>query len=1066
MLGSTIGQDIYKPCDPRATSTSFWSTTMLTGLNPSVLDFGPSGVAPSQQIDYLSNLNDAQTTAVTAEQDVVIILAGPGSGKTRTLTSRVVDLIVRRKAAVNRLNIGTFHAVCAKILRTRAAKVGLSQGFAILDRTDSENYIKRVLAATDVKHAIEASRDFTKRTPGDYLAFISKGKAKNSNPEREAQLLAQSSKNNWNRNPNAEDPRITVYREYERLLRANNALDFDDLLIYGLKAIQQCPDLAQRMQHVLFQDTNTIQLDITNALCLVHKRLTILYPQHLPVYLEENYRSIPSILTGAHEVISQDKSRVKKKLFTSISGGHTITVHKAKSPEAEAAFVANEIQRLINITEGQVDYGDVSILVRTAYQTRVLEDAFVQKRIPHAIVGGMRFYERAEIKDVLSYLRLVDNPGDASAFERAIQVPPRGIGQASVEKMIEAANSLGITPMEVARRLTKKVSVPGVSRIRIEPLKDFVGVIDELCGMLEDAAMTVDRLMLRLVDKIHFQKHLQTIDAKESTTRWENVEELINTAGSFRATGNLREVEDDEEEEAPAADTEFDETVTPSALLTEYLQSVSLSSDLSETLANAEPTSSQGGTVRPVTKAVICTMHASKGLEWPVVFLFATDQIPHPRSETPEARAEERRLLYVGMTRAQRLLYMTYPEFRFSNWNGTQRCTLSPFADCLFERSGNPKSFNGAPVVSFTQPAHLDETTMAFFGKLRESKPSSMTPEAARQLKVTHVPGSRTAGVKRTASAASLTGPSSSQGGFQSAASLIASAAASSSASATAASSTSAAKGKAKTEGCTQEPRESVDAWSGSAGAMNFSTASAAAKAASTSASTLRFLQMPPFPPLRLKRGAAKKASAPVRATKKTAATPSASAALAAAAAPPMASAPANTAAHQAEPAPLAAPTTTGNPLPPPTAQHPAGAQPIPMPPTLSGAIPMPFLYSQNPQSANQAYAQQMYYAAAMAASSTPGNPYGSAQYPAGYMPYPYGAFAYQGYPPSVANYMVASQMGGTAATPSRPAVVTMNPIGPGAPATAASASMEAASEPANKKARTTGSGQRRRGSR
>ncbi|ORZ29238.1 P-loop containing nucleoside triphosphate hydrolase protein, partial [Catenaria anguillulae PL171] len=359
------------------------------------------------------------------------------SGKTRTLTSRVVDLIVRRqvspfniavvtftkKAAsdmknriraflggdvANSLNIGTFHAVCKEFLNTHGTEIGLPQKFTTWDRNDSERYMHEVLASSDIRDALEPFPIYKKHmSSDDFLTFISRAKAKNLSPESLAQLCPTVLNDNVEK---AEDPRITVYREYERRRHANNALDFDDLLMCGLKAVRQCPNIAERMHHVLvdeFQDTSPIQLDIVTALCSIHNRLTIvgdpdqsiytfysahvtnlkriqeLFPQHFSVHLEESYRSASSILAGASRVISNNRLQMKTALFTSIEGGHPIIVHPAQSAEEEAAFVANEITRLIEISKGLVQYGDVAILVRAQHHAQALKIAFAVKQIPH-----------------------------------------------------------------------------------------------------------------------------------------------------------------------------------------------------------------------------------------------------------------------------------------------------------------------------------------------------------------------------------------------------------------------------------------------------------------------------------------------------------------------------------------------------------------------------------------------------------------------------------------------------------------------------------------------------------
>ncbi|KAI9173036.1 ATP-dependent DNA helicase srs2 [Blastocladiella emersonii ATCC 22665] len=718
---------------------------------------------------YIDSLNDVQYAAATAQDNVLLILAGPGSGKTRTLTARVIDLIVNRrvdpahvavmtftnKAAnemkerihsvlgyqrVSRLVIGTFHSVCSSFLRAYAPRIGLPANFIILDSSDTEQYIKRILKS-NIFEGSAAGKPF------DFRNKISRAKARNMTYADEQAAWDKRSKTKMSQGElNDNLNYLAVFREYDRLLRENNAMDFDDLLVYGLKVIKAVPAVAATMQHVLvdeFQDTNMIQLQLTLQLVAKHKRLTIVgdpdqsiygwrsadasnltkleekFPHAKSIYLEENYRSTPTILHAASLVISQDKMRVQKKLFTKITGGLPILVNEHHDPSAEAAYLANQIQTLVGKSGGTVDYCDFAVLCRTGALTRAVEEAFVQNRVPHIIVGGLRFFERAEIRDLLAYLRVVDNPGDQASFERAIQVPARGIGEGSVFKMMEAATRDNVTCFEIARRLEAGKRITGVTRVRVDALKSFVSIIEALHRMTQQETYSIADLLNKLVELTKFKDHLLAIDAKNMTSRWENVEELINNAQSFSPTT------------APVAPVEVEmegeDAPEPDSLLSNYLHMVSLSN----------PTDAADGEQQQ-SKVVISTLHASKGLEWPVVFVCGTDMMPHPLSKTDAERAEERRLLYVGMTRAQRILYLTSPTKRTA-WGGNPRaCCWSPYLACLFQKENSDSSvrFNGAPLVVNRFPG-IDEATLKYFAKLREARPSSVTPEMAVEILAT-----------------------------------------------------------------------------------------------------------------------------------------------------------------------------------------------------------------------------------------------------------------------------------------------------------------------------------------
>ncbi|KAJ3370070.1 hypothetical protein GGF31_004686 [Allomyces arbusculus] len=718
--------------------------------------------APEGGYPHLQSLNDAQFGAVTCDNPALIILAGPGSGKTRVITSRVADLVLRRdvrpenivvvtftnKAAnemreriqkaigpymTGRLQMGTFHALCAKLLRKHGYRIELKSNFTIADRSDSEAYMKRIVKAVDPK--------CTK--PANYLWDISKFKARNQGPAdvlsavspgaapwevRKAQLLAD------------------VFTRYQDELKAHNILDFDDLLVYGHQLFTAMPELSDGMHEVLvdeFQDTNAIQYDLTTMMCAKHQHLTIvgdpdqsiyawraadvtnlhkvqkLFPAASMIHLEENYRSTQAILQAAHRVISQDKKRIAKSLYTNNPMGHAVFAKGHLTSQREAEFVCNQIRGLVATGQGQIINGDFAVLVRSGYLTRSLEEAFVRAKIPHRIIGGMRFYERTEIKDVLAYLRLADNPHDRPSFERVINVPARGIGDTSVGHIIEAANALQISCYDVAKKLANKETVPGIKRISRVKLAEFVAVIEKLREMAAQPDTNVADIIAYLVSATKYEDYLKAKDAKEATTRWENVQELLNTAAQHSASLDDDEEEKNEDEDAMDEDNDDDDdrrdrpTVDASVPLRSFLNSVSLVSDIDQETDQS--------------KVTISTLHAAKGLEWPVVFVVGADasQLPHALSTGPAQIEEERRLLYVGMTRAERLLYVTWPERR-TRYGGDEATIRSPFLACL-DGAMFPKT---KKLLLTTASPTVDQPLLDFFTKVRQHQAEHTTAGA------------------------------------------------------------------------------------------------------------------------------------------------------------------------------------------------------------------------------------------------------------------------------------------------------------------------------------------------
>lgn len=604
----------------------------------------------------VEGLNEPQRRAVTAGKGPVLVLAGPGSGKTRVLTHRVAYLVEEmavapwqimavtftNKAAremkerverllagrVQGLTIGTFHATCAQILRREAQHLpGYEQDFVIFDTDDQTQVIKQALA--------DLNLDPQKFHPNRMRGGI--GAAKNElvtpqNYEAQNYLAAVTQR---------------VYARYQEILVANNAMDFDDLLMNSVLLFDARPDVLakyqERYEHVLvdeYQDTNTTQYELLNRLVARRRNLFVVgdtdqsiykwrgadfrnihrFRQHYPdsqmILLEENYRSTQVILDAAKAVIRRNAERVDKDLFTRRSGGSPIVVEEAYDERAEADAVVTTIQRLL--LEGH-SAGDCAVMYRTNAQSRALEDAFLRAGMPYKLVGATRFYSRKEIKDLLAYLRVVNNPADAVSFERMVNVPPRGIGKKTVQQLQEWGAQQGRQPAEALLHLVSDSSLAHNFTGRALNALSRVGQMLRAWVAVRDSA-TVGELFDLIVEQIEYQKYLDD-GTEEGQDRWANVMELRNVA---LVAGDLS--------------------------LNDFLEQVSLVSDVDNLAEDANaPT--------------LLTLHSAKGLEFPVVFITGLEEgmLPHSRAlEDGEELAEERRLFYVGITRARDRLYLLH----------------------------------------------------------------------------------------------------------------------------------------------------------------------------------------------------------------------------------------------------------------------------------------------------------------------------------------------------------------------------------------------------------------------
>jgi DNA helicase-2/ATP-dependent DNA helicase PcrA len=618
----------------------------------------------------LSALNDPQREAVEHGEGPLLIFAGAGSGKTRVLTHRLAHLIRCRDVRPDRILavtftnkaagemreriarligrvgremwVGTFHSVCGRILRDHIAQLDRSANFVIFDEADQTALMKEVLKALAINLEI--------MPPGRVLNAISRGK----NELIGAREYERTATSVYQRTV------ARAYTLYQQRLAENNALDFDDLIMFTVRLFEQHPevlaDYQGKFQHVLvdeYQDINYAQFRLVSMLAARHRNLTVVgdddqsiyrwrgadmriileferdYPDAKVVKLEQNYRSTQNILDGAYHVISRNQARKEKRLWTSKPAGHTIAVHQAADEHQEAAFVANTIQELVDAERRR--YADFAILYRINALSRVLEQVFTSVGIPYRIIGGLRFYERKEIKDLLSYLRVVVNPFDGISLRRIINLPPRGIGDVTLRQLEDVAHERGVSLLQVALD-AHDLDLPKRSA---QPVAAFARLMTELMGRAASASLT--DLAAEIIKRTGYVEWLQEEGTIKARARVENVEELLNATREYEA----------QDEHAGAAG--FLEQV---ALLT---QQDELQGEL-----DAVP---------------MMTLHTAKGLEFPVVFIVGMEQGLFPlsralASDDADELEEERRLCYVGMTRAQERLYLTLADYRFMHGAG------------------------------------------------------------------------------------------------------------------------------------------------------------------------------------------------------------------------------------------------------------------------------------------------------------------------------------------------------------------------------------------------------------
>jgi DNA helicase-2/ATP-dependent DNA helicase PcrA len=650
-------------------------------------------------MDFLDKLNPQQKNAVTAGDGPVLVVAGPGSGKTRVLTQRIAYLIavegvrpwqilavtftnkaaremgerVKRllpDQAVEGIMLGTFHSICGRILRREVEHLPIQSNFVIFDTDDQERIVKSVIREFNINEKLYR--------PASVLGAISRAK---------------------NELIRADDYPIQTYRdeivkrvyeEYQKRLIASNAVDFDDMLMYTARLLEENPSVrdkyAQRFRHVLvdeFQDTNLAQYALVKQLASFNKNIFCVgdpdqsiyawrgadwrnvqrfeqdFPDAQTILLEQNYRSRQTILDAAMGVIDRAHNRRKKKLFTDRGEGEKIFFYEAPDDYTEAAFVVDTIAQLV--ASRQFEPGECAVMYRTNAMSRLIEEAFLQARLPYRLVGAQRFYGRREVKDMIAFLRLVHNPADEVSLDRVINVPPRGIGDKTLTTLHLIARQNNIQPgfvlMDLARGAESHYWSAFSGRAALS-LADFGGML----ATWRNAALTLTtpELFDRIITDLNFKEYIDD-QSEEGEDRWENVLELKRLADEYATRP-----------------------------MDEFLENIALVSDQDTIAEGNVPT--------------LLTLHAAKGLEFGAVFIVGLDDgiLPHSRSfDEPEGMEEERRLFYVGITRAKDKLYLIRSIIR--GGRGAQEETFpSRFlddvpADLLIGKTRTGRSMRGAP---------------------------------------------------------------------------------------------------------------------------------------------------------------------------------------------------------------------------------------------------------------------------------------------------------------------------------------------------------------------------------
>jgi len=615
--------------------------------------------------NYLDDLNTAQKEAVTYVEGPLLVYAGAGSGKTKVITYKIAYLIdaikilpsqilavtFTNKAAqemkertekiineeIKDLYIGTFHSICARILRKEIKLIGFDSNFSILDEDDSMNVIKEIMKDLNI--------DPKYVNPYEIKDRISKAKMNLINAEE-----FEKAKGDY-----FEDIVSKVYNRYEKTLRTNNSLDFDDLIFFTIQILNENPQVLHyyqtKFRHILvdeYQDVNKMQYEFIKLLSLKTRKFSLVgdddqsiysfrgasaefmqkifedFPEIKEVKLEKNYRSPQEVLDVANKLIKFNRRNTEKELYSDIEIENAVNFYEALDEIDEAKFVVDKIKELSNTYR----YKDFAVLYRTNFQSRVFEETLIQEGIPYQVIGGQKFYGRAEIKDLIAYLYVINNPNDNISLKRIINVPTRKIGEKTIEELDKISEEKGISLFEAINEYLKDKES--------KPLKDFYALVGELRELSK--TLPLPRLVEETISKIGYYKYIETKFKEDKDERIENIKEFINMVVNF-----VRETEN--------------------ADLTTLLIQISLITSVDE--------------AKDDNRVSLMTLHTAKGLEFPIVFLVGLEEgiLPHFRSLDSTADIEEeRRLCYVGVTRAKQKLFLTTAlrRTRFGSFNTTR----------------------------------------------------------------------------------------------------------------------------------------------------------------------------------------------------------------------------------------------------------------------------------------------------------------------------------------------------------------------------------------------------------
>ena len=615
--------------------------------------------------NYLDDLNAAQREAVTYVEGPLLVYAGAGSGKTKVITYKIAYLIdaieirpsqilavtFTNKAAqemkertekiinedIKDLYIGTFHSICARILRKEIKLIGFDSNFSILDEDDSMSVIKEIMKDLNI--------DPKYVNPYEIKDRISKAKMNLINAEE-----FEKEKGDY-----FEDIVSRIYTRYEKTLRTNNSLDFDDLIFFTIQILNENPQVLHyyqtKFRHILvdeYQDVNKMQYEFIKLLALKTRKFTLVgdddqsiysfrganvefmqkifedFPEIKEVKLEKNYRSPQEVLDVANKLIKFNRRNTEKELYSDIEIENAVNFYEALDEIDEAKFVVDKIKELSDTYR----YKDFAVLYRTNFQSRVFEEALIQEGIPYQVIGGQKFYGRAEIKDIIAYLYVINNPNDNISLKRIINVPTRKIGEKTIGELDKISEEKGISLYEAINEYLKDKES--------KPLKDFYTLVGELRGLAK--TLPLPRLVEETISKIGYYKYIETKFKEDKDERIENIKEFINMVVNF-----VRETEN--------------------ADLTTLLTQISLITSVDE--------------AKDDNRMSLMTLHAAKGLEFPIVFLVGLEEgiLPHFKSlDSTADTEEERRLCYVGVTRAKQKLFLTTAlrRTKFGSFNTTR----------------------------------------------------------------------------------------------------------------------------------------------------------------------------------------------------------------------------------------------------------------------------------------------------------------------------------------------------------------------------------------------------------